>query len=393
MSVEKRNGPNGQIVVEAAEWLVEFRAGDIDSAGRRDFDAWLRASPEHIRAFLEMALLWDESGAIDAQRRIDVEALIARAQSESNVIALNPAAAADGPPGLTAPGGRTGAAGDGARGSAGRARSGRSVKWAAAAGLLAAGLTAALMVVSGHFGSPTYTTGVGAQRSIRLDDGSTVLLDSRSRLRVSFTAATREVYLLRGQALFDVVKNPRRPFLVRAGNAVVRDLGTVFDVNRRTDATVVTVVEGRVAVAVPSATASGMSATFRSREPSSPGRPAPNRAGASAALPIVLSGGEQLDLRVGELMPRPTRVDVGIVTAWTHGQVVLQSATLQQVAQVFNRYSKRKLVAQDFGRHPLRLSGVFTTNPDFLIQYLSERPDIVVTETPSQIDIVRRPVK
>ncbi len=98
MSVEKRTGPNGQIVVEAAQWLVEFRAGDIDAAGRRDFDAWLRASPEHIRAFLEMALLWDESGAIDAQRRIDVEALIARAQSESNVIALNPAAAADGIP-------------------------------------------------------------------------------------------------------------------------------------------------------------------------------------------------------------------------------------------------------------------------------------------------------
>ncbi|MGH8319207.1 MAG: FecR family protein [Steroidobacteraceae bacterium] len=346
MSLERDFGLNDQISQEAAQWLVEFRAGDVDPAGRRDFDAWLRASPEHIRAFIGMAALWHEGGAIDPRRQLDVEAIVAGEATVSTPpveFPLRPSAA------------------HAVREKVRRPRD-RVARLAVAASLLVVVLATALILHFGISSPATYATAVRARRSIMLPDGSKVLLDSKSRLRVSYTAATRTVELLQGQALFDVAKNPRRPFVVHAGHTVVRDVGTAFDVDRLGDGTVVTVVEGRVAVATPS-------------------------------QPIYLSAGEQLDLHLGDFSPRPIHVDISSEMAWTHGEVVLESATLAEVAQVFNRYSTRRLVAQDLGKKPLRLSGVFSTNPGFLMRYLRGRPDIVVTETDSEIDIARSPAK
>src|SRR5258706_2080307 len=96
--------------------------------------------------------------------------------------------------------------------------------------------------------TPSYSTDVGEQRSLVLEDGSTVELNSRSRIRVAFNNTERSVHLMEGQALFHVARNPARPFVVHSGSARVRAVGTEFDVYRRATGTVVTVVEGRVAV-------------------------------------------------------------------------------------------------------------------------------------------------
>jgi transmembrane sensor len=348
MSLDVRTSLNDQISQEAAEWLVEFRSGDVGAAGQREFDAWLRASPEHIRAFIEMAALWHEGGGIDPRRELDLEAIIARARSEERIAELSSAQGA----------GDRGTVAREAGAKRRRNRGGRAAGWAIAAGVVAAVVATSLLLRSGLPSPQTYITGVGETRSVLLPDGSKVLLDSKSRLRVSYTAAVRNVELLQGQALFDVVRNPRRPFLVLAGDALVRDLGTVFDVNRLGPGTVVTVLEGRVAIP-------------------------------TSLQPIYLSAGQQVEVDVGHFPPQPIHVDISSETAWTHGEVVLDSATLTEVAQLFNRYSTRKLVAQDRGAKPLRLSGVFKTNPKFLMRYLRSRPDIAVTESDSEIDIVR----
>jgi ferric-dicitrate binding protein FerR (iron transport regulator) len=77
------------------------------------------------------------------------------------------------------------------------------------------------------------------------------------------------------------------------------------------------------------------------------------------------------------------------VTAWTQNQLVFESERLSDVADAFNRYSARPLIVDDKGRTELRLSGVFSTDPEFLIRYLKQRPDITVRETPTQILITR----
>src|ERR1700722_14180824 len=79
---------NAQISEEAAEWLVEFRTGDIDVAGRRQFDTWVRSSPEHLRAFLEVAAIWNEGSGLDARRDLNIDTLGVLKHATGNVVSF-----------------------------------------------------------------------------------------------------------------------------------------------------------------------------------------------------------------------------------------------------------------------------------------------------------------
>lgn len=341
-----RTGFNHQINEEAAHWFIEFRSGEIDEGGRRAFDAWVRTSPEHLRAFLELTALWGHSQSIDLNERFPTQALIASARETTNVIPLPRGSIVERPH-------------KGQRG------------WLAAAvcAVLCAG---ALVTWSVLRERQTYSTEVGEQRSLRLPDGSTVTLNSRSRARIAFDESTRTVDLLEGEALFHAAQETSRPFIVRADGTSVRALGTEFDIDKRYRGTVVTVLQGRVAVSVAETpTDRGTNSTRDARDEA-----------------IVISAGEQLDTTTGGTRV-PSRTNVSSATAWMQGRVMLQSATLEEVAERFNRYSQRRLVTEDHGSVPFRLSGVFSTDPDFLIRYLRERTDIQVEESATQIRIIR----
>ena len=65
---------NSLILDEACEWFVEFRAGDIDASLRQRFDEWLRRSPEHIRAYIDIARIYVEVPPPDPTGEIDLPA-------------------------------------------------------------------------------------------------------------------------------------------------------------------------------------------------------------------------------------------------------------------------------------------------------------------------------
>src|ERR1700730_10992630 len=84
-----RSKINTQIYEEACEWFVDCRAGDLDNAARAEFDRWLRKSPEHQSAYLEIAAIWNEGPPLDPANRWDSDKLIAEAAQEpANIIAL-----------------------------------------------------------------------------------------------------------------------------------------------------------------------------------------------------------------------------------------------------------------------------------------------------------------
>lgn len=339
---------NRQISEEAAHWFVEFRTGDIDSVGRRDFDAWVRTSPEHLRAFIEVSALWGHAGTLDRQHLSGVEELIASAREEVNVVPLSRAPQ---------------------REAFGKRRGVQFGLAAAVVGLLIVGSTLTWTLMTAR---RTYSTEVGERRSLRLADGSTVTLNSRSRARVELNGSARTVDLLEGEALFRVAREASRPFVVRAEGTSIRAVGTEFDVDRKGRGTVVTVVDGRVAVSRTDSDAD--------RSQTEPGSGEPHG--------VLVSAGERIDTTDAGA-PAPTRINASIATAWTQGKVILQSATLEDVVERFGRYSQRRLVAVDHGAVPFRLSGVFSTDPDFLIRYLRERADIEVRESATQILIIR----
>jgi transmembrane sensor len=336
------------IIAEASSWFIEFRAGDVDGDARARFIEWLRRSPEHIHAYLEIAGVWAELPTSDPKGKIDIEALIARARGEPDVIALSP----DRPPSTPAP-------------SAGKHALWRGSRRAAVALAAVVLLAVAAVVFLGRDKSGgSYSTGIGEQRTVQLVDGSTVELNARSTIQVHLTEHQRDVTLLEGQALFRVAKDKRRPFVVRAGDAQVRAVGTEFDVYKKQTATVVTVVEGRVE-------------TYD--ESDSPGTAA-----------IVLSAGEQLTV-LPHVVTRPMRTDTAVATAWVQKRLIFEETPLSDVAEEFNRYNRRPLTIDDSELEKLRISGVYSsTDPASLINFLRSQNSIQVVETEKQVRVLRR---
>jgi transmembrane sensor len=130
----------------------------------------------------------------------------------------------------------------------------RRMTWTVAAIIGALALTALLWTLGpqltelGWSRSDTFYTGTGQRSTVTLQDGSTVELNSRTRIRVAFNDERRLVTLLEGEAIFRVARNPVRPFVVQAGDREILAIGTAFDVRLESSVVRVTLLEGKVAV-------------------------------------------------------------------------------------------------------------------------------------------------
>jgi transmembrane sensor len=337
------------VVAEASEWFIDFRAGDVNGEARLRFIEWLRRSPEHIQAYLEVSGVWSDLPSSDPDGRFDIESLIVRARSESDVIPLPPVhlLPRTGPP-VAQP---------------------RAIGWfsrrpvLAAAAVLVASFTALFLWIDRDT-ARSYSTGIGEQRTIQLIDGSTVELNARSKVEVRLTEHRRDVALIEGQALFHVAKDKQRPFVVRAGEAQVRAVGTEFDVYKKQTETVVTVVEGRVE-------------TYAGSD------------GAGTAA-ILLSAGEQLTV-LPHTVTKPTPADTVAATAWVQKRLIFEETPLGEVAEEFNRYNRRPLAIDDPALQTLKISGVYSSiDPASLINFLRSQNSIQVIETEDQVRVVRR---
>jgi transmembrane sensor len=356
---------NMQIYEEASEWLIKHRTESLDPAERARFDQWLRQSPLHVRAYLEMNSVWDDIQTVDAIEGLSSEALLSRAKSVGNIV---PLPTKDDSPRLHAPPKH--------RSSVAQ----RKFPWKIGIGIAA---TVALFAVAAIYSTrDTYATGVGEQRSITLSDGSIVELNARSRIRVRFEAAERGVDMIEGQALFHVAKNPARPFIVHAAGTQVRAVGTQFDVLQNGASTVVTVVEGRVSVLprnvdLPGAKTLGIDAA----------------AGGSSTAPqsaVLLAAGEQVTVSSGAVS-KAKSVNATNATAWTQHNLIFDSASLEDVAAEFNRYNARRLVVDDPQISNFHISGVFSSSdPALLIRFLRAQPELNVEESERQIHVSKR---
>jgi transmembrane sensor len=186
-------------------------------------------------------------------------------------------------------------------------------------------------------GAKTYRTALNERSTVTLADGSTVTLDSETRLLASFAPTHRDITLLEGRALFRVAKDPTRPFVVRAGDRTVTALGTVFDVRLDDGKVKVTLVEGKVSVR---RLRGGFSAP-------------------AAGDLQVMAPHQQLQEMADARPPLIRTVDVDKALSWTEGRVFFEDEPLAAAVQEMNRYAKAQIVIADPALGDLRINGMF----------------------------------
>lgn len=93
-------------------------------------------------------------------------------------------------------------------------------------------------------------TDVAEIRQMRLPDGSGLTLGPDSKLEIAFTPAARKIVLLEGMALFDVAKDPNRPFQAQAGELLATAVGTILEVRQNGGRSLVGVETGQISVAL-----------------------------------------------------------------------------------------------------------------------------------------------
>lgn len=229
----------------------------------------------------------------------------------------------------------------------------RRFGWSVGVAIAGAAVAVLLVVVPPWRASDTYATSVGEQRTVILEDGTRMSLNTATRVRVSLASAQRTVRVEEGEALFEVAKDAYRPFVVQVADREVVALGTVFSV-RLTPAQVigagaldVTLVEGQVSVR----TARGES----------------DKAAETKALLLKPDDRLRLSEQGGEVpkgawcdtaqMDRP---NVDHLMAWRRTEAVFNDVPLSDAVAEMNRYSRQPIVlVGDESAKWLRISGCF----------------------------------
>jgi transmembrane sensor len=349
------------IAEQAGEWFAASDEGPLDARDSAALAAWLKISPVHVEEFLGVSAIARDLKEARTDPEFALEAVLARARAEDDT-PVQPLWARV----IDAIRGRT------------------SGRW-----LTAAVTTAACAVLSlgllltwnvrQPFEHPSAPEGItalhfetrhGEQLSHRLADNSVLHLNSDSAVTIRYGKNERLVMLTSGQANFEVAHEPDRAFRVIAGAAEVVDLGTKFDVRLERDSTVVTVVEGRVAV-VPIL-------MLEKRSTNSNQDHAQRFVGA----------GQQLRVAEGEWPTTPVAVDAQRTTAWLHRQIVFDHEPLEHVAAEYNRYTAKSIEIATPALRNLQISGVFATDdPEAFIAFLRSLKGVRIEVTETQIRV------
>ncbi|MBM7062851.1 FecR domain-containing protein [Pseudomonas sp. UL073] len=271
---------------QAALWFARMQNAADDHPQRAQFEAWLAAHPQHAVEYQAFCELW---GDFSSTRRSEA---LAQAMEQRQ-----------------------------------RRRQ-----------FLHSGLCALLLALGGTFGWHGYrqssfeldlATTIGTQQETRLRDGSQLTLNADTRLHLHFDRALRQVELLRGEAIFDVARNPQRPFVIDGGVAKVRVLGTRFVVNRLDQRLRVSVERGLVQVD-------------------------------SLAKP-----GESLQVRAGEVLEvdrhghlRRLPLAASNAFAFQRGSLVFEQADLTEIAASLSRYRQQPVQAELGTARSPRISAV-----------------------------------
>lgn len=338
----------GLLAGEAAEWLIRL---DADTPPTRQelktLGEWLHRSPAHREELESLAALWGRMNVLtELATPLGKPSRQASGQRRENDVA-----------GGHAP----------------------WLRQAAIACALAGAITLGLAYLLRDRATEPFTaanglyaTAVGQQTTTGLADGSQIVLNTNSQIRVDYGDRYRQVHLLQGEALFTVAKDGGRPFRVYAGDGRIQALGTAFSVYLKGADVQVTVTEGRVTLAsVKPPRAASLRSSDRAGIRDGGAGPAREIDDEGVEVLGTLSAGQVATIRIrGEKTTTGSAATLTTVTpippqelserlAWRDGMLMFSGDPLEDVVKEVSRYTTLTIEIPDPAIRSLRIGGRF----------------------------------
>ncbi|MBS0362781.1 MAG: FecR domain-containing protein [Proteobacteria bacterium] len=282
-----------QAEIDASAWLARLSGESLVEQDGHAFEAWLAADPLNRPAYQRALADWQEF-------EVRADAVLEELKAVDRRRAMGARARWSG--------------------------------WIAGGGLVAAAAAALVILPTIPREAPaqTYQTARAQHQSVKLADGTTIDMDAETRLTVRMSGSRRQVALAGGQAIFNVVHDPARPFTVETGGREIRDVGTQFEVRNRGDGLTVTVAQGKVEVRPG---ASGVGQTY------------------------LLTPGERLAIGQGGV-EAVRAVDPQETFSWRSGRLVYRNQPLQDVVADLNREFAQQIDIGDPALARIPITGV-----------------------------------
>lgn len=280
MTGKPRSIVEGPLIEAAAGWVARLQSRDASERDWREFEGWLARDPANRAAYDELHQLWGDLREVPLKPK----SFGKRRGVLGNVLAL--------------------------------------------VFVLALSAIVYRIGLTDRFRADHYTA-IGEVRSVVLDDGTRVDLNTDSAIAIRYSAAKRQIELLRGEAFFDVAKNAARPFVVHEGAWRATALGTRYGVRAATASSDgdVQVEEGSVEVS-------------------------------NGDERLLLAAGDAVSLSGAKRMA-VTRTDVANDTAWRMGKLVFSGRPLREVLATLERYRFGRIVVLDEAAAGQMVSGIF----------------------------------
>lgn len=323
---------------QAANWQARLSAGNVSATESQNFKRWLQ-EPENELAYSQCLLVLEMTESLKAD-----EDILRERQTLSGTTVSESA----------------------------------NDRWyhqpkrlvqIAAALILAIGVSVAVDYSSYQ----RYNTGIGEQRLVRLEDGSSILLNTDTQLKVKYTSRNRVITLAHGEAYFTVAKDRNRPFEVHAGSSIARALGTQFSVAllpQSVDSKEVSVAVTEGVVEVEADTTAHKNSVI-------------------AQLGI----GDAINFSDTTLPQKPeiSSADIARIDAWQQRKIYFNADTLADAISEYNRYSQVKfhIIDQELGNE--RITGLFNVGDlDAFIYSLEQLLNINVVQNRERIFLIKK---
>jgi transmembrane sensor len=312
MTRTTENNPSSAIRAEAAQWFARLHTPACSEETRQEFAQWINVNTQHELAYEQCRTLWLISGSLKSDATLKRE--LAGAYERIEELRADTS------------------------GKSPKVKSPVWQRYAQAAAVFMVGLV--FVFTMGQTKPQEYITHVGEQRLVQLADGSTVMLNTNTKIQVSYNNQKRRIDLIQGEAYFDVSKDPKRPFEVIADNSLVRAVGTEFNVALLNRAVDVDVAEGIVEFEIPTATPT---------------------AGKSSSTKVAakLKVGEAAQYQRGDNNVKTRNANLARVSAWQVRKIYFDANTLEEAVAEYNRYTQQKISVVDSDLNQQRITGIF----------------------------------